>query len=178
MSSDVILLKTLADELGLDRSNMRRYVIKNGVEFLRVRTLDSRGQLTLALTPEDAETIRELRRTQGYTAKGRVGKPVLSDNGGWFYIIQLVPDLEAERVKLGYASDVGVRLTAHQTAAPTAALLKSWPCKRNWELAAIASITREDCKQLSGEVFIAGDLDFLVGRGDAFFAIMPEEAHS
>jgi len=130
--------------------------------------------LTLALTPEDAEAVRELRQNQGYDTTARKGKPV-SDNGdGWFYIIQLVPELEAGRVKLGFASDVEARLGAHRTSAPTAELLKSWPCNRKWEAAAIASIARTDCEALSGEVFVVGDLDRLIGRGDAFFGIMPD----
>lgn len=173
---DVVLLKDLANEFGLDRSNMRRYAIKNNFELLKVRTPDSRGQPTLALTPEDAEAIRQLRQSQGYTTRERIGKPIRDNGDGWFYIIQLVPELEVGRVKLGFASDTEARLDAHRTAAPTAMMLKVWACHRNWEPAAIASITREGCKALSNEVFVVDNLDALIERGDAFFAIMPSHA--
>jgi hypothetical protein len=168
-----VLLKDLARELGLDKSNTRKYVLKAGFSFLKVRTPEGRGQLTLALAVEDAETIRELRQSQGYVIGKHPGK-IITDNGdGFFYIIQLVPELEANRVKLGFATDVDSRLQSHRTAAPTAQLVKAWPCKRSWEPTAITSLTREDCELLSGEVFRVGNLDLLIERGNAFFAIMP-----
>lgn len=173
----IVLLKDLANEFGLDRSNMRRYAIKNGFEPLKVRTSGSRGQLTLALSLEDAEAIRQLRQSQGYTTRERVGKPIRDNGIGWFYIIQLVPELEAGRVKLGFTKDINSRMNAHKTVAPTAKLLWGKSCNRNWELAAIASITREGCHPLSDEVFIADNLDTLIKRSEEFFAILPSLLH-
>jgi DNA-binding IclR family transcriptional regulator len=165
---DYVLLGDLAQEWGLDRSSARRYVLKAGFSFLKVRTEESRGQLTLALSVEDAENLREIRRDEGYT-----GRVVVDNGAGFFYVIQLVPELEPGRVKLGFASDVEARLRAHRTAAPTARLLKAWASKRSWEVAAIDSLTKEGCEPLSGEVFEVDSLDDLVGRGDAFFSLMP-----
>lgn len=172
--SDFVLLKDLAEEFGLDRSSMRRYILRNKLEPVKVRTLESKGQQTLALTVEDAEFIRERRRQQGYTTKNRIGKPVMDNGEGFFYIIQLVPELEPERVKLGFTCNLENRLSTHRTVAPTAKLLEKWPCHRNWELAAIASLTRENCKSLSNEVFIVQDVDMLVKRAKDFFALMPQ----
>jgi len=175
MEEDYILLKDLAKELGIDRSNARRYVLKTGFSMLKVRTPESRGQLTLALTPEDAEAVRELRQSQGYAVGKHPGKVIIDNGIGFFYIIQLIPELEAERIKLGFAADIETRLQAHKTAAPTAKLLKAWPCKRSWELAAIASLTREGCERISDEVFRVNSLDSLVEGGNAFFALMPNQ---
>ena len=172
--SEFVLLKNLAEEFGLDRSSIRRYVLKNNFEPLKVRTIGSRGQLILALTTEDAESVREMRRMQGYTTKSRIGKPVMDNGEGVFYIIQLVPELEPERVKLGFSRDMESRLSAHRTAAPTAKLLETWPCHRNWELAVIASITRTECNPLSDEVFVVQDIEALIERGAGFFALMPK----
>lgn len=167
-----ILLKDLADELGLDRSNARKYVLRLGISFLKVRTPDSKGQLTLALTPEDAETVKKTRLNEGFAIGKRPGK-VIADNRGWFYIFQVVPELEPGRVKLGFTDNMDSRLRAYGTIAPTSKVLKTWPCKRSWEPAALASLTREGCTSLSAEVFVTDDLEALVERGEAFFALMP-----
>lgn len=173
MDTEYVLLKDLAAELGLDKSNARKYIMKAGISMFKVRTPESRGQLTLALSPEDAETIREMRQSQGYVMGKRSGHVVGGDDVGQFYVMQLVPELEEGRVKLGFAKDPEARLASHRTAAPTAMLLRAWPCRRCWEYAAIASITREDCEALSGEVFRTFALGSLVNRGDEFFALMP-----
>jgi len=173
MNEDYVLLKDLATEIGLDRSNARKYVLKAGFSMFKVRTPESRRQLTLALTPEDAETIKELRQSQGYAVGKHPGKAIIDNNCGWFYIIQLVPELEPGRVKLGFAGDVDARLQAHKTAAPTAELLKAWPSKRSWEPAIIASLTREHCELISDEVFTVDDLDSLIDRGNTFFSLLP-----
>jgi len=166
---EYVTLRELADEFGLDRSNARKYVLKLGFTPVRVRTQDSNNQLTLAFTIEDAEAIREIRGSQGY---GSSNKPV--DNGkGYFYIIQVIPEFAPNRVKLGYAHDTLTRLKAHQTAAPTAILVHSWPCRESWEQVAIASITRSGCKLIANEVFECDGSEALVQRGGEFFAIMP-----
>lgn len=170
MLTEFVTLKNLAQEMGLDRSNMRKYVINAGFVPARIRTPESRGQLTLALTSADADAIRNLRDREGYLKI----KAVSEKNGkGWFYIIQLVPKLKPERVKLGFTSNLDSRLSAHQTAAPTARIVGNWPCRKAWEIAAIDSITREGCQSLSNEVVDCNSLDELLDRAQEFFDQMP-----
>ncbi len=76
------------------------------------------------------------------------------------------------RVKLGFADSVERRLAEHQTAAPTAKVLRSWPCKRSWDFAAMDSITRTGCKLVLNEVY-EGDVQGFIDRAEAFFAVMP-----
>jgi len=170
--SDYILLSALADELGMWKSNLRKYILSNGISFQKIRTPETRNQLALALTENDANLVRQLREQGGFGTK----KPIPSDkNGdGFFYIIQIVPDLDPLRVKLGFSSNVEGRLQAHRTAAPTAKLAKSWPCRRSWEIAAMASITKDGCELIANEVYICKDVDKLTSNGDKFFEIMPE----
>ena len=98
---EYITLRELADEFGLDRSHTRKYVLKLGFSPIRIRTQDSKNQLTLAVTIEDAEAIREIRASQGY---GSSGKP--ADNSkGYFYIIQVIPEFAPTRIKLGFGFD-------------------------------------------------------------------------
>ncbi|HHT9126847.1 MAG TPA: hypothetical protein ACFYD6_13680 [Candidatus Brocadiia bacterium] len=92
---------------------------------------------------------------------------------GSFYIIQLVPEALPTRVKIGYADDVDQRLNEHRTAAPTARLLKAWPCKKSWDYTAMDSITREGCKRVRNEVY-EGDITGFLERAEGFFALMPK----
>jgi len=138
-----------------------------------VRTPESRGQLTLALTPEDAEAIRELRNRQGFAISGKERRVVIDNGWGWFYVIQVIPDLAPNRVKLGFTKDTESRLQAHRTAAPTAQLVKAWSCKRIWEVAVIDSVTRVGCQLVANEVFDCDDIDVLLSLCDDFFGVMP-----
>lgn len=171
-----VILKDLAKELGFDRSNFRKYVLQHGFNLVKIRTPEARNQLTLAVSVADAESIRELCQKQGY---GKLSNHVLANNEeGWFYVIQLVPELNPNRVKLGFTGSIEERLTAHRTSAPTAELVKCWSCKRSWERAAIDSITRIECKSLGYEVFECENLARLIKRADEFFAIMPQSSTS
>jgi hypothetical protein len=118
---------------------------------------------------EEAEQIREVRRSQGFTKSSQVIVP----QDGYFYIILLYPDLSGKRIKLGFATTVQSRLLAHRTVAPTAMVLASWFCKSAWEKAAIASVAREGCVLVANEVYDCENVDDLIERGKQFFALMP-----
>lgn len=169
---EFVSLKQLATELGLDRSNTRKYVLKSGIRPHKRRTPDSGSQLTLALTLEEADRIRAKRREEGFLGASKaVAKEV-----GYFYVIRLVPELDPRRVKLGFADDVAIRLAQHRTAAPTAVLVKYWPCKRSWEGTAIDCLAA-GCRLILNEVYECEDVDRLLVRGDQFFGLLhaPEE---
>jgi hypothetical protein len=169
VSDDYMSIKDLANRLGMDRSHARRYVMKLGYSFHKRRTLGSGSQLTLCVTSAEADEIASQRADKGFTASTVVA---ISDVGV-FYVIQLVPDLDPKRLKLGFAESLEQRLSQHRTAAPTARVLHAWPCKRPWELTAIDALTREGCRLILNEVFESDDPDALVRRGDAFFSMLP-----
>ena len=152
-----VSLQELSEKLNLDRSNVRKYVLNQGFSFVKIRTPKTRGQLTLALSIEDAETIIETRTSQGFSTKKKNGQ-IVENGNGFFYIIQLIPELMSNRIKLGFATNVENRLKTHKTSAPTAILMRSWECNKEWERTAIASITRYECKHIGGEVFECKDL--------------------
>ena len=54
-----VTLAELASELGMDRSALRKAVLKLGISTSRVRSLDTRGQATLAVAAADADVIRK-----------------------------------------------------------------------------------------------------------------------
>jgi hypothetical protein len=121
------------------------------------------------MTSAEADEITSQRRDKGFLASTVVA---VSDVGV-FYVIQLVPDLDPKRLKLGFAESLEQRLSQHRTAAPTVRVLRAWPRKRPWELAAIDALTRDGCRLTLNEVFECEDPDTLVERGDAFFKMLP-----
>jgi len=165
---EFVSLKQLATELDLDRSSTRKYVLKSGVRPHKRRTPDSGSQLTLALTVEDADRIRAKRREEGFLGASKA----VSKEFGYFYAIRLIPELDPRRIKLGFADDVGIRMAQHRTAAPTAFLVKHWPCKRSWEGTAIDCLA-VGCRLILNEVYECEDIDGLLVRGDQFFGLLP-----
>lgn len=170
---EFVTLAALADEIGMDRSHLRKYVIKNDFELFKVRTPESLGQKTLALSPEDADTIKEMRLKEGYVfGENGISPVVNTGERGVFYLLLLIPEFSQTRIKIGFAGDLSDRLAAHRTTCPTLTVLKSWSCKRSWEKTVIdcASV---DCQQVGQEVFDCPDTNALISRLDALFALMP-----
>lgn len=165
---EYVSIKELAETMGMDRSHARRYILALGYSPHKRRTPDSHNQLTLALPRSEAEAVLAKRREQGFIGGGSV----VSDRG-FFYVIQLVPEIAPQRIKLGFATNVSDRLQQHRTAAPTAALLKCWPCRGVWERTAMDCMTREGCRLIANEVFECDQLDSLVCRGDKLFQQLP-----
>jgi len=171
-SDEFVSLKQLAEALGMDRSAALKYVKKQGFQGVLLRTPDSGGMRARSYTKEEAERIIALRREQGFFGAS-LAKPI-SEERGVFYVIQVVPELASNRIKLGFASDIGDRLQHHRTSAPTAVVKKVWPCRKSWEVTAIAAITAIGCKLILNEVFECENLEQLCSRADAFFALLPE----
>ena len=169
MTQEFISIKHLAEKLGMDRSHARRYVLKLGFKPQKRRTADSGSQLTLTVTTEEADTILKHRMEQGFTSEGRPVEP----DAGVFYLIQLVPELDPKRIKMGFANDINERLAQHRTAAPTAKIMKYWHCKRSWETTVMDCLSSVSCKHILNEVYECNDPEALVEMGSKLFSILP-----
>ena len=95
------------------------------------------------------------------------------DIGGVFYLIQLEPEHDPGRYKLGFATNIEERLRTHKTAAPFSKVLKTWPCKLLWEKTAIDSVS-QNCVRLHTEVFRSESIDDVQSRCEQFFKLMPK----
>jgi hypothetical protein len=95
-----------------------------------------------------------------------------ADDVGFFYLIQLEPQHDSGRLKVGFTMDLDGRLQKHRCSAPFAQYVASWPCRRVWERAAIDCVT-VGCDQLHTEVFRAASMEQVSGRAQAFFTMMP-----
>lgn len=173
--SDPVTFKEMGKRLGVDPGTVRRLVERYGGELgisvQRGRGSTSNAKWTHYLTREDADRLASFYETRHTRPEGPSAEEPFQRSGS-FYVIQLVPEALPNRVKIGYTDNLDKRLAEHQTAAPTARLLASWPCKRSWDYAAMDSITREACSWVLSEVF-EGDPEGFVERANAFFALMP-----
>lgn len=162
---DYITLKQMAEELGVDRSNLRKQVMKAGLTFVHLRDPDSRNQLLLALSKEDYETFLEFRDQHGF----KKGSVVYYGFGeGEFYVLQTTPEDNPKRIKVGFTARIKSRISSIRTVIPTAELLASWICLRSWEKEAEEYITK-NCTFIAGEVYDCEDIDDLLERGHRFF---------
>jgi hypothetical protein len=168
--AELVGIVEIAKRLNLDSTSVRRLIAREG-DALKIQIHRGKSDRVL-LSREDAEKL-----IASYEAR-RAPSPVNDedtatfDRHGYFYIIQLVPEAIPNRIKLGFADNIERRLADHRTAAPTAKVVKAWPCKRSWEFAAADSATRLGCKLVLNEVY-EGDVQQLIDRLNAFFALMP-----
>jgi hypothetical protein len=174
--SDTVAYKDIAKRLGVDPGTVRRFVdrfgAKLGIAVQKGRANTSNAKWSHFLTREDADRLVAFYETQ-HVGNEEPGSEGSFQRSGFFYVIQLIPEALPNRIKIGYTDNLEQRLADHQSAAPTARVLASWPCKRSWDYAAMDAITREGCTWVLNEVF-EGDPEGFVQRARTFFALMPE----
>ena len=165
-----ISVKHPAEKLGMDRSHARRYVLKLGFKPQKRRAADSSNHLTLTVTEDEDEGILKHHEDQGFTGQANA----VESDAGYFYVIQLVPELDSKRLKLGFAVDLNDRLSQHRTAAPTAKVLKSWPCRRYWETTVMDFLSAISCRHILNEVFECDNLNALINKGNELCSILSD----
>ena len=169
--ADMFGLLDIAERLNVEVTTVRRLVARE-IDSLQLQIHRGKGDKIL-LTKEDTENLIASYQSRRGPVSSTIENTTKFDRFGCFYIIQLVPEALPNRVKIGFADNLESRLADHQTAAPTARVVKSWPCKRSWDYAAMDSITRDGCKLVLNEVY-EGNIDGFVERGEVFFSLMPD----
>ena len=157
---DFITLRQVAAELGLDRVQTRERLRQRNIRPHKVHANGPDGPVVLALTRTEVQRFRE----------GDLTGPGI--DSGAYYVIQLVPDLDARRVKLGFSPDPAGHVTILRAGAPTARLLRAWPCRPAWAPAAHDCLAG-DCRPITDGVFDCDELDQCVARGETFFTLLP-----
>lgn len=169
---EMVTVAEIAKRLSLDQRTVGRLIAREK-EALQLTLHRGKSDKRL-LTKDDADKLiasYEARRGP-IDESAEQGDTPKYDRYGYFYLIQLVPEALPNRVKIGFADNVERRLIEHQTAAPTARLVKAWPCKRSWDYAAMDSVTRTGCKLVLNEVF-EGEIQGFIERAEAFFTVLP-----
>ena len=167
---EMVGLAEIASRLNVDLRTVRRLIARES-EALEIEIHRGKGDKVL-LTRDDAEKLIASYLARRGPQTGTPEENAKFDRFGYFYVIQLVPEALPNRVKIGFADNVERRLNEHRTAAPTAQLLKAWPCKRSWDYAVMDSVTREGCKLVLNEVY-EGEVQGFIERAEQFFTVMP-----
>ena len=169
---ELVRLSEIAKRLGIDISTARR-VLSRFAADLGLAPVTGK-QNVIFLSTEDAERLVSFYESRA--TRSAISPPtdsVAYQRFGYFYLIQLVPEALPLRVEISYTDNLDARIAEHRCVAPTARLVKSWPCKRSWDYAAMDSITRTGCHLVLNEVY-EGDLQGFIDRADGFFAQMPQ----
>lgn len=179
MNDESISVIDAASEVGLDKRTVFKILKRLGIETLMERSAapDHRGQAIAHISLDDFESLRQdlASRNPGSAASDSeiADSEYAPIDAGVFYLIQLEPEHDPGRFKVGFAVNISERLRSHRCSAPFASLVKTWPCRRVWERTAIDCVTA-GCEQLHTEVFRTGDLGAVVARCDRFFSMMPQ----
>ena len=169
MTNELISVIDVAKRFGKQKQYVFKVLGRLGIETIKEKSSGARGQMIAYVAPEDFDRIAE------YLAgnEGDLLAETLPEIGGVFYLIQLEPEHDPDRFKLGFATNIEERMRSHRTAAPFSKLLKTWPCKLLWEKTAIECVT-QDCDRLHTEVFRSNSIAEVQSRCDQFFALMPK----
>jgi len=161
--------KDLAEEFNMGLSNVKKFIVKNGIETYKRRTIETGNLLCTSLDRKGYEEFKALR--EGFLA---VRPPVEVETGeGVFYFIQLIPEALPNRIKLGFTNDLAQRLQSHRCAAPTLKLLDTWAIKPSWESMAIAAISNiSGTVQVGAEVFDFPNVEKALERANSFFSFL------
>jgi hypothetical protein len=167
-----VAVADLADELGTYRATIFKIAKRLGVEPDKRRDASRGNQLIAVVAETDAAAIRATFTEGRRTGQGSAEMAELAPDEGMFYLVQLEPQHDPGRFKLGFTTDLDGRLRHHRCSAPFAQYLKTWPCRRAWERTAIDCLAT-DVDQLHTEVFRGQSLAAVAERGDRFFQLMP-----
>ncbi len=177
MADDLISLKDAAAELDVRDKWLHKIIKALDIEGIMRRDPSRRNQLVKCISQVEFDLVaREVARRRTRNPSGQNdaegNEDVISTEQGVFYFLQLEPELDPNRFKVGFAANMPERLRALCCSAPFAKAMKTWPCKRRWEKTAIDFVTW-DCKQVHTEIFRNDSLDDVIAKCEAFFGISP-----
>ena len=167
---DLISVIDVAKQVDKSKQTVFKVLKRLGIESQKMRGPDSRGQLISYITKEESRlVIAEMQHIRRNVPDS--SEPVIPEVGV-FYIVQLEPDHDPGRYKVGFASNMAERLRSHRCSAPFAIVLKTWPCRLMWERTAI-DCACDGCERLHTEVFRIDSIDKVIKKCDEFFSLMP-----
>lgn len=171
-----ISVNDFAQKHGLFKQTVFKVLRRLGIEAEKYRGgSESRGQMISYITENDANQVLEAlaaSRSSNSQGRGNEADAALYDVGV-FYLLQLEPEHDPSRFKVGFASNLNERMRQHRCSAPFVEVVKTWPCRRLWEKTAIECITN-GCEKLHTEVFRTDSIGDVKTKCERFFELMPK----
>lgn len=157
-------LTEVAAILKMNKANLHRLVNKLKIHQVRYRSPLANNQMVNGIDDEGLKRLKE------YRAFGP-SHDIATKFDSCFYVVQPCPDLSPLRVKMGFSDNIDQRLCQYRTICPTAKVLRTWECKREWEKAVIAQAVKKTYRRIGEEVFDVDDLNELLTRIDNIFSL-------
>ncbi len=149
METEIISVIDVSKNLGKQKQHIFKVLKRLNIEMIKEKNSGAKGQKLAYVTADNYDLIKEYLVNINDSSENLIEQ---ADLGGVFYLIQLEPEHDPGRFKLGFATNIEERLRSHKTAAPFAKVLKTWPSKLLWEKTAIDCVT-QGCVRLHTEVF-------------------------
>jgi hypothetical protein len=179
MTEGTISVIDLAAQHGMRKQTVFKVLARLGIETVKRagNSKASRGQLIAYISGDDAqrfaEEVRSMADANRRAADGD-GPDAAIPEQGVFYLLQLEPERDPGRFKVGFATSLPERLRTLKCSAPFTTVLATWPCKNLWEKTAIDCVT-QGCERLHTEVFRTDSIDGVRQRCERFFELMPKD---
>jgi len=169
MLNESISVLDAAKKMGIHKSSLFKILKRFNIVTFKEKSSKHSGQAIAYITNNDFNFV-----IQNYTKKDIQNDKIISKTIGIgvFYLIQLEPDYDKGRFKLGFTSNIAERLRDHRCSAPYVDLINSWDCHSLWEKTAIDCVT-QNCEKLHTEVFRTNDIAEVEKKCTEFFKIMP-----
>ena len=169
MQDDLISVIEIARIHGRRKQHVFKLLKRLGIEQVMAVGEESRGQKVACVSKPGYQILKnELEQPTNQSEMTNESAAAL----GVFYLIQLEPEFDPGRFKVGFATNIDERLRSHRTVAPLCRLVATWPCKALWEKTAIDSVC-DGCERLYTEVFRAPSIKEVENRCESFFEVMP-----
>jgi hypothetical protein len=172
MPNEMVSVLEVARDHGKRKQSIFKIIKKLRIDVHKEKSHASKGQAIAYISTSDRTRIDEYLANSGPATDGEL-LSIRPELNGFFYLIQLEPTHDPGRFKVGFATSIAERMTAHRTAAPLLKLIQTWPCKLLWEKTAIDCVTA-GCERLHTEVYRTGSLEVIVDKCHKFFGLMPD----
>jgi hypothetical protein len=170
MSQDLISVIDAARQIGRRKQSVFKILKRLSIETQKLRGSDARGQIISYITQEEFQLLLGEINNSSDTIFDEAESPEIGS--GVFYFIQLEPEHDPCRFKVGFTYNMAERLRSHRCSAPFSEVIKTWPCRPLWEKTAIDCVSA-GCERLHTEVFRTSSIDEIVAKCDNFFDLMP-----
>jgi len=170
---EMISVIDAAKQLRKGKQTLFKVIRRLHIKPTKSRSSAHRNQFLAYITQAELRQIMEELRPGVSNGQDNGGdRDFCSAEQGVFYLVQLEPNHDPGRFKVGFAVSMSERLRHLRCSAPYAAVVKTWPCRRGWEKTAI-DCAAANCEQVHTEVFRADSLDTIAAKCEQFFALMP-----
>jgi hypothetical protein len=179
VDDELIAIRDVAEEHGKRKQTIFKILKRLNITPTKQRSARGRNQLVSYITQEERLRIREVLAALPASVDSddeTLGDAILAETGV-FYLIQLEPDFDPTRFKVGFTTTLAERLRHLRCSAPFAQVVQTWPCKLLWEKTAIECVTA-GCERLHTEVFRAVAKQQILERCKQFFVLMPAIGNS